>query len=133
LEEPAALDADTDQLLAYAASNDPDVMYYHEAMQQPDRQAFQEAMIEEIEAHTNANNLILVPRRDVPEGASILKAVWQMKRKRRIATGEVYKYKARLCIDGSRQTKGVNYWETFAPVARWSTIRTVMTLMVANR
>ncbi len=54
-----------------------------------------------------------------------------MKRKRKIATGEVYKYKACLCIDRSKQTQGVNYWETFAPVARSSTIRVLIPLMAA--
>ncbi|KAI2501072.1 hypothetical protein MHU86_13426 [Fragilaria crotonensis] len=49
-----------------------------------------------------------------------------MKRKRRIATREVYKWKARLNIDGSKQEEGVNYWETFSPVASWAAIRMVL-------
>ena len=51
-----------------------------------------------------------------------------MRRKRRIATQEVYKWKARLNFDGSWQTKGVHYWETYAPVASWSTIWLLLTL-----
>jgi hypothetical protein len=49
-----------------------------------------------------------------------------MKRKRRIATREVYKWKARVNIDGSKQEEGVNYWETFSPVASWAAIRMVL-------
>ena len=49
-----------------------------------------------------------------------------MRRKRRIATQEVYKWKARLNIDSSKQTKGVNYWETYAPVASWPSIRLLL-------
>jgi hypothetical protein len=30
--------------LAYKASTDPDTMYHHQAMKQPDREKFQEAM-----------------------------------------------------------------------------------------
>ncbi len=32
------------ELLAYKASTDPDTMYHHQAMKQPDREKFQEAM-----------------------------------------------------------------------------------------
>jgi hypothetical protein len=56
-----------------------------------------------------------------------------MKRKRHISAGEAYKWKARLAYDGSKQTRGVNYWETYAPVASWSTIRYVLTLALTNR
>ena len=38
--------------LAYKASTDPDTMYHHQAMKQPDRDKFQEAMKKECEAHT---------------------------------------------------------------------------------
>jgi hypothetical protein len=53
-----------------------------------------------------------------------------MRRKRRIATRQVYKWKARLNIDGSKQVKGVNYQDTYAPVASWSTIRMVLTMAI---
>jgi hypothetical protein len=33
----------------------------------------------------------------------------------------MFKWKARLNIDGSRQEKEINYWETFLPVASWAT------------
>jgi hypothetical protein len=38
-------------LLAYKASTNPDMMYHHQAMKQPDREKFQEAMKKECEAH----------------------------------------------------------------------------------
>ena len=50
-------------------------------------------------------------------------------KKRKIATREIYKWKARVNIDGSKQEEGVNFRETFAPVASWSTIR--MSLILA--
>jgi len=40
--------------------------------------------------------------------------------------GKVDKYKARLVAKGYTQTKGVDYTEVFAPVARWDTIRIVL-------
>ena len=117
-------------LLAYAASADPDTMYMHQAMREPDRQEFIKAMAKEVE--TRANNWTITHKSQVPEGATVLPAVWAMKRKRRIATNEVYKWKARLNIDGSKQVKGVNYWETYAPVASWPTIRTILMLVIAK-
>lgn len=45
-----------------------------------------------------------------------------MRRKRRIQTGKVYKHKARLTLDGSKQYQGIDYWDTHAPVAAWPTI-----------
>ena len=113
-------------MLAYAASADPDTMYYHEAMREPDRGEFIKAMQKEVKSHTENGVWELVPRSSVPEGVKILPAVWAMKRKRRIATREVYKWKARLNIDGSKQEEGVNYWETFSPVASWAAIRMVL-------
>ncbi len=49
-----------------------------------------------------------------------------MKRKCRIQTREVYKWKACLNIDGSRQVKGRDYWDTYAPVATWGSIRLIL-------
>jgi hypothetical protein len=38
------------------------------------------------------------------------------------------KHKSRICIDGSKQQYGVDYWETYAPVVHWSTVRMVLVL-----
>jgi hypothetical protein len=120
-------------LLAFAASADPDTMYLHQALKEPDKAQWLKAMEEEVNAHISNGNWEMVPRRSVPAGVPVLPAVWAMRRKRRIATREVYKWKARLNLDGSKQVKGVNYQETYAPVAGWSTIRIVlMTAILKN-
>lgn len=53
-----------------------------------------------------------------------------MKRKRRIATREVYKWKARLNLHGEKQEYGVkNYWEPYAAtLLLWPPIRFMLTL-----
>ena len=38
--------------IAFAASADPDVMYLHEAMKQPDKREFVQAMVDEVTTHT---------------------------------------------------------------------------------
>jgi len=45
----------------------------------------------------------------------------------------VYKYKGRLNVDGSKQTKGVNYWETYSPVATWGSIRFILILTLIHK
>ena len=55
-----------------------------------------------------------------------------MRLKQQISTGEIYKWKAHLNIDGSKQTKGVNYWETYAPVASWLVIRLILIMVITQ-
>ena len=121
-----------DGLLAFAASADPDTMYLHQAMKEPDKQEFVKAMQKEVQGQIHNGNFSVIPRSQVPEGASVLPAVWAMQRKRKVMTGKVYKWKARLNIDGSRQVKGRDYWETYAPVANWASIRLVLIMSIMH-
>ena len=77
------------------------------------------------------NNFTIVHKSTVPPGESILPVVWQMKRKRDIQTQKVKNYKARLNIDGSKMIKGIHYNETYAQVASWNSIRTMLALTAA--
>ena len=114
------LQREMEQPIAFAASTDPDIMYLHEALKQPDRAQFIQAIEKEVNDHVQRKHWRLVRKDDVPKGTKILDAVWAMRRKRRIGTREVYKWKARLNIHGGQQEKGINYWETYAPVVMWS-------------
>jgi len=111
-----------DEILAQAASADPDTMYLHEALKEPDRAQFIKAMHSEMKGQVDNGNYSLITRSQVPEGASVLPAVWAMKRKRRIKTREVYKWKGRLNIEGSKQVLGCDYEETYAPVTSWPSV-----------
>jgi hypothetical protein len=109
-------------LLVFKASTDPDTRYHHQAMKQPDREKFKEAMQKECEAHYKEGNYKLIKRNELPEGAMLLSSIWQIKRKRKPSTGEISKYKARMNVDGSQMIKGLHYEETYAPVVQWATI-----------
>lgn len=119
--------------LSFAASlADADTFYLHQARKQADWPQFLKAMIDELLAHTTRDHWSVVPVSDIPPGHKIMRSVWSFKRKRRVTTGDVYKWKARLCIDGSSQQHGVNYWETYAPTVKWETLRTLLTLSITN-
>ena len=119
-------------LIAMKAQCDPDTMYHHQAMKEPDSDLFRQAMVKEVRDQMDNKNFDIVLRSSVPKGATILPAVWQMKRKRDIKTGTIKKYKARLNIDGSRMQKGKDFDLTYAPVATWNAIRLVLALVLIN-
>jgi hypothetical protein len=125
---------DLEDPIAYAlkASNDPDTMYMHEAMRQPDAKQFKEAMVKEVHDHDSRKHWRVVEKKDIPAGTIILPAVWSMKRKRRITTREIYKWKARLNLGGHKMVAGVHYEpeERYAPSLSWQTIRLFLTLSI---
>jgi hypothetical protein len=110
------LDIDKFHPIAFAASSDPDILYLHEAMKQPDANHFIQAMEEEIRAHEDNDHWEIVSREEIPINTPVQPAIWSMRRKRHIDTREVYKWKARLTIHGGKQIRGVNYWETFSSI-----------------
>lgn len=69
---------------------------------------------------------ILVPR---PQNKKVLSNRWVFKTKVN-QKGEVVKFKARLVVRGHTQREGVDYEETFAPVTRYETIRTLLAASV---
>ena len=67
----------------------------------------------------------IVPR---PVGKSVVGSRWIYKVKK-AADGSVEKYKARFVARGFSQIEGIDYEETFAPVARYSSILTILALL----
>jgi Reverse transcriptase (RNA-dependent DNA polymerase) len=112
------------------ASSDPDTMYYHEILRQPDKKQFFEAMEKEITDHNRKKHWRLVRRSKVPQGKRVLPSVWAMRRKRDLRTGEIIKWKSRLNVDGSKQIQGQDYEQTYSPVAMWPTVRIVVIIPV---
>jgi Reverse transcriptase (RNA-dependent DNA polymerase) len=121
-----------DDPIAFTASANPDILYYDKAMSAPDGDMFPEAMGTEVGSMDNDIHRDIIPIAKVPDDQPVLPAVWAFRRKRRITTNEVYKWKARLNIHGGRQLLRINYWETYAPVVGWLTIRLFLNLMIVN-
>jgi hypothetical protein len=63
----------------------------------------------------------------LPKGRKPISCKWVFKIKHGVH-GEVKRYKARLVARGFTQTFGVDYNETFAPVAKFVSIRYILTL-----
>jgi hypothetical protein len=66
----------------------------------------------------------IVPR---PKRKDVVSSKWLYKIKH-VADGSIEKYKARSVARGFSQKEGIDYEETFAPVARYTSIRTIIAL-----
>jgi hypothetical protein len=124
-----------EDLIAFAAStSDPDTLHYNEAMNADDSADLKKAMLGEVNAHTQNDHWEVMERAEMPASQDILPSVWAFRRKQRIDTRKVYKYKACLNIHRGMQKHGVNYWETYcywetySPVVNWFSIRLCLTV-----
>jgi hypothetical protein len=80
-----------DPLLAYKATPDPDAMYLHEAMKELDKADFIKAIQREVQNQMDNGNYSILHRSELPREATVIPAVWQMKRKHNIMTQQVKK------------------------------------------
>ncbi|GKB50901.1 zinc finger, CCHC-type containing protein [Tanacetum coccineum] len=64
---------------------------------------------------------------DLPPGCKPLGCKWIFKRKLKV-DGTVKKFKAKLVIQGFKQKSRIDYFDTYAPVARISTIRLLIVM-----
>ena len=112
-------------------ASDNDTYTLKQRLQQDDKNDFIEAMIKEVDDHSNKGHWDVVKRSEMPPGTKTILAVWAFKRKR-FPDGRVNKHKARLNAHGGMQTWGVDYWETYAPVVNWLSVRTLMTLSIIH-
>jgi hypothetical protein len=102
--------------ITFSATSDPDTMYWHQAMQEPDKAEFLKAAVSEVKLHVDNQHFTLMHRDELPKSTRVLAAVWSINRKQRILTRAIYKWKARLNSHGGQQEHGINFWETYSPV-----------------
>ena len=102
-----------------AAETEP--QRFEDAMKHP---AWQEAIKSEINSIERNATWDLV---DKPIGKNVVGTKWIYKVKYH-ADGTIEKHKARLVAKGYAQEEGVDYEETFAPLAKMNTIRSVISL-----
>ncbi|MFS7974794.1 putative RNA-directed DNA polymerase [Helianthus anomalus] len=94
---------------------------FQEAVGKPE---WEQAMVNELQAIEKHDTWELTT---LPAGKNVVGLKWLFKTKLG-ADGKIMKHKARLVVKGYSQQHGIDYQETFAPVARFETIRVVISV-----
>ena len=108
-----------------AKGQDPDLNpTWEQAMNGPLADGYMEAARKEYQTLVDMNVWEEVDR----EGwMNVLPSTWAF-RKKLNPSGLVKKLKARFCARGDRQLHGTDYFDTFAPVVSWTTVRLLLIL-----
>ena len=93
-----------------------DIIYFHQSLKQPDASNFVQSVAKEVNRPLDNIHWKLIKHSNVPKNVEIVPSVWAMNHKHNLTTNVITKYKARLNIHRSKQTYGINYFETYAPV-----------------
>ena len=104
--------------------HDDEPMSYQEAMASSDSEKWLKAMKSEMQSMYDNQVWSLI---DASEGLKTIGCKWVFKKKTDM-DGNVHTYKARLVAKGFRQTHGVDYDETFSPVAMLKSIRILLAI-----
>ena len=99
-----------------------------EAKKQPDWPLWEKAIEEELASLKAAGMWEVV---DAPKGVNIVGSKWVFRAKKD-AAGNVICYKAHLVAQGFSQVLGVDYFDTFTPVAHLASICTVLAFAAAE-
>ena len=110
--------------LLHAAPLSPVPKTYRSALADPNWRA----AMEEFRALQQNSTWELVPR---PPQANIVTGKWIFKHKFQ-ADGSLERYKARWVLRGFSQRPGVDFDETFSPVVKPATVRTVLSLALSH-
>ncbi|GJX27648.1 zinc finger, CCHC-type containing protein [Tanacetum coccineum] len=109
---------------SYCFNVEDDPKTFDEAMKFQDVAFWKEAINDEIDSIMGNNTWVLA---DLPPGCKPLGCKWIFKRKLKV-DGTIEKFKARLVIQGFKQKSGIYYFDTYALVARISTIRLLIAM-----
>ena len=93
-------------------------------MSSPEAPYWKEAINDEVESTLQNHTWELV---DLPPGSKPLGYKWIFKKKMK-ANGSIDKYKVRLVIKGYKQREGLDYFDTYSPVTRISSIRMLIAI-----
>lgn len=113
--------------MAFSAIHEPDT--YQEAMNGSEAVEWKMAMREEFDSLIKNNTWVLMK---CPPGAKIVDNRWVFKVKQEKRDAPI-RYKARLVARGFTQEYGVNYFETFSPVVRFTSIRIILALAAQKK
>jgi hypothetical protein len=103
--------------------------HYKDAMKAPDSTEWSAACDVEMKKLRERNCWTVVRRADIPKSTRVMGGRWTVKYKRD-ETGALFKvsHRSRYVAKGFTQIKNVHYFESFAPVASFVTLRLVFAL-----
>ncbi|KAL0399699.1 UNVERIFIED_CONTAM: Retrovirus-related Pol polyprotein from transposon RE1 [Sesamum radiatum] len=110
------------EFLTYVLENEPRTI--NEALSSPEAPFWKEAINSEIESIMQNHTWELM---DLPPGSTPLGCKWILKRKYK-ADGSIDKYKARLVAKGFKQKEGLDFFDTYSPVTRITSIRVLIAI-----
>jgi len=122
-----ATDQRIQHCLYYANICEPQTI--DEALRTPEAAEWKKAADDEMKALETMNAWKLVP---LPEGKKPVGCRWVFKVKNR-PDGAIERFKARLVAKGYSQKPGVDFSETFAPVVRLNTLRSLLAFAVKKK
>ena len=97
-------------------------------MSSPEAPYWKQAINDEVESILKNHTWELV---DLPPGSKPLGYKWIFKKKMK-ADGSIDKYKSRLVIKGYKQKEGLDYFDTYSPVTRISSIRMLIAIVAIH-
>lgn len=115
-------------LAAKSSDADADTFTFQEAMNHPNSDGFWVAAEKEIETLEKMDVWEEVNRES---WMNVLPSTWAFRIKR-FPDGMVRKFKARFCARGDRQIHGVDFFDTYAPVVSWNTVRLLLMLSIQH-
>ena len=108
--------------LTYLLENEPRT--FKEVVTSPEAPFWKEAINNEVESILSNHTWKLV---DLPPSNKPLQCKWIFKRKMK-ADGAIDKYKARLVVKGYKQREGLDYFNTYSPITRITSIRMLISI-----
>ena len=94
------------------------------AQSRPDWEKWETGIVAELRSLDDTQTWRVVER---PIGVNVVRCKWVFKIKQN-AAGEINKYKAQLVVKGYSQVQGINYNNTYAPIARLLSLCTILAI-----
>ena len=111
-------------LSAKSGASKADNPNWWQAMNGPFAEEYWKAACIEVETLEKMDSWTVMDRTD---DMNVLPSTWAFKCKR-FPDGLIKKFKARFCARGDKQIQGIDFFETYAPVVMWITVRLMLIL-----